>query len=89
MSKSLFMPEPMPEHEKLISSFIVLGSTNEMARKILNSPNHAEPCLVYSAAKVLLKENWVFLHGKAHADYRKALNVLFTKKALSYVPPRP
>jgi C-22 sterol desaturase len=53
-----------------------------MARKILNSPNHAEPCLVYSAAKVLLKENWVFLHGKAHADYRKALNVLFTKKAL-------
>ena len=69
----------------LISSFIVLGSTNEMARKILNSPNHAEPCLVYSAAKVLLKENWVFLHGKAHADYRKALNVLFTKRALSYV----
>lgn len=68
---------------RLIPSFIVLGSTNEMARKILNSPNHAEPCLVYSAAKVLLKENWVFLHGKAHADYRKALNVLFTKKALS------
>jgi C-22 sterol desaturase len=66
----------------LTFSFIVLGSTNEMARKILNSPNHAEPCLVYSAAKVLLKENWVFLHGKAHADYRKALNVLFTKKAL-------
>lgn len=64
-------------------SFIVLGSTNEMARKILNSPNHAEPCLVYSASKVLLKENWVFLHGKAHADYRKALNVLFTKRALS------
>lgn len=67
----------------LTLSFIVLGSTNEMARKIFNSPNHAEPCLVYSAAKVLLKENWVFLHGKAHADYRKALNVLFTKRALS------
>lgn len=29
----------------------------------------------------------VFLHGKVHADYRKALNVLFTKKALSiYLP---
>lgn len=27
----------------------------------------------------------VFLHGKVHADYRKALNVLFTKKALRYV----
>lgn len=53
-----------------------------MARKILNSPNHAEPCLVASAKKVLLPENWVFLHGKVHADYRKALNVLFTKQAL-------
>lgn len=53
-----------------------------MARKILNSPNHAEPCLVAAAKKVLLPDNWVFLHGKAHADYRKALNVLFTKKAL-------
>jgi C-22 sterol desaturase len=29
-----------------------------------------------------LKENWVFLHGKVHSDYRKALNVLFTKRAL-------
>ncbi|ORY24797.1 putative C-22 sterol desaturase [Naematelia encephala] len=67
--------------------FIVIGSSNEMARKILNSPNHAEPCLVQSAPKVLLPENWVFLHGKPHADYRKALNVLFTKQALStYLP---
>ncbi|KAE8543400.1 hypothetical protein D1P53_000109 [Cryptococcus gattii VGV] len=67
--------------------FIVIGSSNEMARKILNSPNHAEPCLVASAKKVLLPENWVFLHGKVHADYRKALNVLFTKQALSiYLP---
>lgn len=53
-----------------------------MARKILNSPNHAGPCLVMSAKKVLLPENWVFLHGKVHADYRKALNVLFTRQAL-------
>jgi len=67
--------------------FIVIGSSNEMARKILNSPNHAEPCLVKSAKKVLLEENWVFLHGKVHADYRKALNVLFTKQALAtYLP---
>lgn len=67
--------------------FIVIGSSNEMARKILNSPNHAEPCLVHAAKKVLLPENWVFLHGKVHADYRKALNVLFTKKALAtYLP---
>ncbi|EIW67128.1 C-22 sterol desaturase [Tremella mesenterica] len=67
--------------------FIVIGSSNEMARKILNSPTYAGPCLVQSAKKVLLPENWVFLHGKVHADYRKALNVLFTKTALSiYLP---
>jgi C-22 sterol desaturase len=58
-----------------------------MARKILNSPNFAEPCLVASAKKVLSPDNWVFLHGKVHADYRRALNVLFTQKALSiYLP---
>lgn len=67
--------------------FIVIGSTNDMARKILNSPTYAEPCLVASAKKVLDPTNWVFLHGKVHADYRKALNVLFTQKALSiYLP---
>ncbi|KAK8843391.1 hypothetical protein IAR55_007048 [Kwoniella newhampshirensis] len=67
--------------------FIVIGSSNEMARKILNSPNHAEPCLVQSAKTVLSPDNWVFLHGKVHADYRKALNVLFTKQALGmYLP---
>ncbi|ORX39064.1 putative C-22 sterol desaturase [Kockovaella imperatae] len=67
--------------------FIVLGSSNDMARKILNSPTYAEPCLVHAAKKVLLPENWVFLHGKPHADYRKSLNVLFTRKALSmYLP---
>ena len=67
--------------------FIVIGSSNQMARKIFNSPNFAEPCLVASAKKVLDPTNWVFLHGKVHADYRKALNVLFTQKALSiYLP---
>lgn len=67
--------------------FIVIGSSNEMARKIFNSPNHAEPCLVASAKKVLSPDNWVFLHGKSHVDYRKALNLLFTQKALSiYLP---
>lgn len=67
--------------------FIVIASSNEYARKIMNSPTYAEPCLVASAKQILLKENWVFLHGKVHADYRKALNVLFTKRALSiYLP---
>ncbi|EIN13415.1 cytochrome P450 sterol C22-desaturase [Punctularia strigosozonata HHB-11173 SS5] len=63
--------------------FIVMASSNEFSRKILNSPNHAEPCLVYSAKQILLPDNWVFLTGKSHVDYRRGLNNLFTRKALS------
>ncbi|KAI0090029.1 cytochrome P450 [Irpex rosettiformis] len=62
--------------------FIVMASTNEYARKILNSPTHAEPCLVHSAKQVLDPENWVFLTGKEHVEYRRGLNSLFTRKAL-------
>ncbi|KAG9127948.1 RNA polymerase C-22 sterol desaturase [Ceratobasidium sp. 392] len=62
--------------------FIVIASSNEYTRKILNSPTFTEPCLVASAKQVLLKENWVFLSGKVHADYRRVLNQLFTRKAL-------
>ncbi|KAH8086600.1 C-22 sterol desaturase [Cristinia sonorae] len=62
--------------------FIVMATTNEYARKIFNSPTHAEPCLVYSAKQILLPENWVFLTGKTHVEYRKGLNSLFTRKAL-------
>ncbi|KAI0771005.1 cytochrome P450 sterol C22-desaturase [Trametes elegans] len=62
--------------------FIVMASTNDYARKILNSPNYAEPCLVNSAKQVLRPDNWVFLTGKVHADYRRVLNGLFTRKAL-------
>lgn len=39
-------------------SFIVIASSNEYSRKILNSPTHAEPCLTSSAKPILLKENW-------------------------------
>ncbi|CAE6433069.1 unnamed protein product [Rhizoctonia solani] len=63
--------------------FIVIASSNEYTRKIFNSPMFAEPCLVASAKQVLLKENWVFLTGKVHSDYRRVLNQLFTRKALS------
>ncbi|KII86392.1 hypothetical protein PLICRDRAFT_114775 [Plicaturopsis crispa FD-325 SS-3] len=63
--------------------FIVMASTSNYARKILNSPNHAEPCLVASAKQILSPDNWVFLKGKAHVDYRRVLNGLFTHKALS------
>ncbi|KAG1758010.1 cytochrome P450 [Suillus lakei] len=62
--------------------FIVMASSNEFSRKILNSPAHAEPCLVHSAKQILMPDNWVFLTGKSHVEYRKVLNTLFTRKAL-------
>lgn len=63
--------------------FIVIASSTDYTRKILNSPTYAEPCLVASAKKVLCHDNWVFLNGKTHVDYRKGLNTLFTSRALS------
>lgn len=67
--------------------FVVIASTRDLSRKILNSPRYVKPCLVDVATKILRPSNWVFLDGKAHIDYRKALNGLFTVKALeSYVP---
>ncbi|KAH9927478.1 cytochrome P450 sterol C22-desaturase [Epithele typhae] len=62
--------------------FIVMATSNEFSRKVFNSPNHAEPCLVHSAKVILRPDNWVFLTGKVHVDYRKVLNTLFTRKAL-------
>lgn len=63
--------------------FIVIASSNEFTRKILNSPTYTEPCLVASAKQVLCHDNWVFLNGKPHVDYRKGLNTLFTSRSLS------
>ncbi|EKM83625.1 hypothetical protein AGABI1DRAFT_66440 [Agaricus bisporus var. burnettii JB137-S8] len=62
--------------------FIVMASSNQYARKILNSPMYAEPALVHSGKLVIGSDNWVFLTGKDHVDYRKVLNLLFTRKAL-------
>jgi len=58
-----------------------------MSRKVFNSPSFAKPCVVDVAHKLLGADNWVFLDGKAHVDFRKGLNGLFTRKALeSYLP---
>ena len=58
-----------------------------MARKVFNSPGFVKPCVVDAAFKLLRPENWVFLDGKAHVDYRKGLNGLFSRAALeSYLP---
>lgn len=58
-----------------------------MARKALNSPAYVKPCVVDVAQKLLRPTNWVFLDGKAHVEYRKGLNGLFTRQALQlYLP---
>ncbi|EEP81681.1 cytochrome P450 61 [Uncinocarpus reesii 1704] len=67
--------------------FVVIASTRDMARKVFNSPAYVKPCVVDSAHKLLGKDNWVFLDGKAHVEYRKGLNGLFTRSALTtYMP---
>ena len=58
-----------------------------MARKVFNSPIYVKPCIVDIAETILRPTNWVFLDGKAHVDYRKGLNQLFTRKSLElYLP---
>lgn len=59
-----------------------------MSRKIFNSPTYVKPCVVDAAHKLLGKTNWVFLDGKQHVDFRKGLNSLFTRHALSCYLPR-
>lgn len=67
--------------------FVVIASTRDMARKIFNAPAYVKPCVVDIAHKLLRPNNWVFLDGRAHVDYRKGLNGLFTRKALEiYLP---
>lgn len=67
--------------------FVVIASTRDLARKVLNSPAYVKPCVVDAAHKLLGADNWVFLDGKAHVDFRKGLNGLFTRQALeAYLP---
>ncbi|RYP06001.1 hypothetical protein DL765_009649 [Monosporascus sp. GIB2] len=67
--------------------FVVIASTRDMARKIFNSPSYVKPCVVDIATRILGEDSWVFLDGKAHVDYRKGLNALFTRRSLeAYLP---
>ncbi|KAL1992716.1 hypothetical protein VTN49DRAFT_4748 [Thermomyces lanuginosus] len=67
--------------------FVVIASTRDMSRKIFNSPAYVKPCVVDAAHKLLGPDNWVFLDGKEHVEFRKGLNVLFTRSALAiYLP---
>ncbi len=54
---------------------------------MFKSPGHAEPCLVPLARDIIGHKAWVFLQGKAHAEYRRGLAPLFTNKAIAtYLP---
>ncbi|KAM5349240.1 hypothetical protein ACJ41O_005747 [Fusarium nematophilum] len=67
--------------------FVVLASDRDIAHKVFKSPTYAKPCLVPMATEIMGADAWVFLKGKAHTDFRRGLNGLFTPKALStYLP---
>ncbi|EGW29913.1 cytochrome P450 [Spathaspora passalidarum NRRL Y-27907] len=71
----------------IFHKFVVIASSRDLARKILSSPKYVKPCVVDVAIKILRPTNWVFLDGKAHTDYRRSLNGLFSQKALEiYIP---
>ncbi|KZT52959.1 cytochrome P450 [Calocera cornea HHB12733] len=68
----------------VFNMFIVIASANEFVRKIFNSSGtYTEPMLVAAARPILEHDNWVFLNGKVHIDYRRMLNQFFTRKSLS------
>lgn len=84
-------------HEKWLSGplscvsvfhkFVIISSGRDFSRQIFNAPAYVKPCVVDVAVKLLRPQNWVFLDGKAHVEYRKGLNGLFTRQALStYLP---
>ncbi|KAI9754833.1 MAG: RNA polymerase C-22 sterol desaturase [Lichina confinis] len=67
--------------------FVVIASSRDMARKVLNSPTYVKPCVVDVAHKLLRPTNWVFMDGRHHVDYRKGLNGLFARSSLQlYLP---
>lgn len=70
------------------SRFVVIASTRDVSRKIFNSPAYVKPCVVDAAHKLLGKTNWVFLDGRDHVEFRKGLNGLFTRSALTCYLPR-
>ncbi|KAK4234395.1 cytochrome P450 61 [Achaetomium macrosporum] len=71
----------------VFNKFVVLASDRDLAHKVFKSPAYAEPCIVPLARDILGHNAWVFLQGKAHAEYRRGLLPLFTNNALAtYLP---
>lgn len=69
-------------------SFIVMASSTEYSRKILNSPNHAEPCLVSSGKQILLPENWYQSFHFCNHFGSFLLQGIFDRKGTCCIPPR-
>ena len=66
---------------------MVLASDRDIAHKVFKSPAFARPCIVPIAEDILRPTSWVFLTGKAHAEFRRGLTGLFTNRSLSlYLP---
>ncbi|KAJ4391907.1 hypothetical protein N0V93_005527 [Gnomoniopsis smithogilvyi] len=67
--------------------FVVLASDRDLAHKVFKSPAYVEPCLVPVARDLIGQNAWVFLHGKAHVEYRRGVTPLFTNQATAtYLP---
>ncbi|KAH8807697.1 cytochrome P450 [Xylogone sp. PMI_703] len=67
--------------------FVVLASDRDIAHKVFKSPTFTKPCLVPIATEILRPSAWVFLQGKAHAEFRRGLTGLFTNRAMgTYLP---
>ena len=67
--------------------FVVLVSDRDLTRKVFNAGSHLKPCLVPVAETLIGAQAFVFTHGRAHVDFRKGLNGLFTRRALEcYLP---
>ena len=70
-------------------SFIVMASSTEYSRKILNSPAHAEPCLVYSAKQILLPDNWYQSLSFLQLTINSLLSQgFFDRKGTRCIPPQ-
>ena len=71
----------------VLHKFIVFATSNELSRKTFNTPDIFVPAGPASMRTILCPENWVFLQGQAHLNYRKKLIPFFTRAALSeYLP---
>ncbi|PGG98144.1 hypothetical protein AJ79_08967 [Helicocarpus griseus UAMH5409] len=67
--------------------FVVLASDRDLTHKVFKSPSYAEPCIVPIAKDIIGHKAWVFLQGKAHVEFRRGLNPLFTNEAMAtYLP---